>query len=137
MANVLYSKAKEAFLSGNIDLINDNLKVLLIDTNDYTPNFTTDEFKSTIDAAVGAEISVTGNMSSKDVTGGVFDAADTIFLAVSGDISEAVIIYQDTGTPATSRLIAYIDTATGLPVTPNGGNINILWDNGVNKIFAL
>lgn len=28
-------------------------------------------------------------------------------------------------------------TGSGLPVTPNGGNINITWDNGVNKIFKL
>ncbi len=35
------------------------------------------------------------------------------------------------------RLIAYIDTATGMPVTPNGGDITIAWDNGANKIFKL
>jgi hypothetical protein len=34
-------------------------------------------------------------------------------------------------------LIAYIDTATGLPVTPGGGDIDITWDNGSNKIFKL
>lgn len=28
-------------------------------------------------------------------------------------------------------------TGAGLPVTPNGGNISIAWDNGANKIFAL
>lgn len=28
-------------------------------------------------------------------------------------------------------------TASGLPVTPNGGNITITWDTGVNKIFKL
>ena len=38
---------------------------------------------------------------------------------------------------STSQLVAYIDTATGLPVTPNGGNIQIVWDTGANKIFAL
>ena len=39
------------------------------------------------------------------------------------------MIYIDTGVAGTSRLIAYIDTGvTGLPVTPNGGDINITWD---------
>jgi hypothetical protein len=47
------------------------------------------------------------------------------------------VIYKDTGTAATSPLIAYIDTATGLPVTPNGGDITVTWDNGSNKIFKL
>ena len=28
-------------------------------------------------------------------------------------------------------------TGSGLPVTPNGGNIVIAWDNGANKIFKL
>jgi len=34
-------------------------------------------------------------------------------------------------------LIAFIDTATNLPVTPNGGDIIVAWDNGANKIFKL
>ena len=39
------------------------------------------------------------------------------------------MIYIDTGVAGTSRLIAYIDTGVaGLPVTPNGGDINITWD---------
>ena len=47
------------------------------------------------------------------------------------------MIYRDTGTEATSPLIAYIDTATGLPITPNGGDIIVVWDDGANKIFRL
>lgn len=39
------------------------------------------------------------------------------------------MVYIDTGVAGTLRLIAYIDTGvTGLPVTPNGGDINITWD---------
>jgi LysM repeat protein len=30
-----------------------------------------------------------------------------------------------------------VATGAGLPVTPNGGNIVIAWDNGANKIFKL
>ena len=59
---------------------------------------------------------------------------------VTGDPCEALIIYKHTGTDATSRLIAYIDTVTGpaaLSVTPNGGDITIVFDNGANKIFKL
>jgi len=65
------------------------------------------------------------------------DAADVTYTAVTGDPSEAVVVYKDTGVEGTSQLIAYIDTATGLPVTPNGGDITIQWDNGINKIFKL
>jgi hypothetical protein len=42
----------------------------------------------------------------------------------------------DTGTAATSPLVAYIDTGvTGLPVTPNGGNITVTWN--ASGIFQL
>ena len=36
-----------------------------------------------------------------------------------------IVIYKDTGTEATSPLLAMIDTATGLPITPNGGDKRI------------
>jgi hypothetical protein len=35
------------------------------------------------------------------------------------------------------RLIAWIDTGTNIPVVPNGGDVNITWDSGANKIFKL
>ena len=50
---------------------------------------------------------------------------------------EALVIYKDTGNTATSNLIAYIDTGTGLPFTTNGADVDIVFDSGSNKIFAL
>ncbi len=50
---------------------------------------------------------------------------------------EAMILFKDTGVESTSRLIAYMDTAVGLPTTPNGSDINVVFDNGANKIFKL
>ena len=149
-------------------------------------------------------------LGSKTVTGGVADAADTTFTAITGASVEAIAILQDTGTPSTSRMIGLITgkfivtantqaaaaatailveplpyaiptatvlafsngasatmsalanagdrtiavtslaaivtagaralapiTASGLPVTPNGGNIVVTWDNGANRIFKL
>ena len=48
MANFVYKKAKEAFLNGDIDVINDQLKILLLKTSEYTPNQNSDEFVSDI-----------------------------------------------------------------------------------------
>ena len=76
-------------------------------------------------------------MAGKATTGGAADANDVTFAAVAGASIEAIIIYVDSGTEATSPLIAYIDTATGLPITPNGGDIIVTWDNGTNKIFKV
>jgi hypothetical protein len=134
MANVLYAKAKEKFLSGSIDLTSNDIKVVLVDTADYTYS-SSHEYLS--DVAAGGRVATSSNLGSKTVTNGVFDAADVTFSTVSGDVSEALIIYKDSGVAATSPLIAYIDTATGLPVTPNGTNIPLAWDNGASRIFAL
>lgn len=135
MANALYDKGREKFLTGAISWSSDDIKVVLVDAADYTVSISTHEFLS--DITSGGRVATSGNLSSKTTTAGVADAADVTFSAVTGDVSEALVIYKDTGSAATSPLIAYIDTATGLPVTPNGGDITVAWDSGSNKIFKL
>lgn len=135
MANALYDKGRQAFLDGDIDWSNDTIKLLLVDAADYTVNISTHDFHN--DVTSGGIVATSSAFGSKTSTNGVADAADVTLTAVTGDPSECIIIYKDTGSSATSPLIAYIDTATGLPVTPNGGDITITWDNGSNKIFKL
>lgn len=157
-----------------------------------------------------AVIGTPQTLASKTVAGGVADAADPTFTAVTGNTVEALALYKDTGTESTSRMIAFLDgkhkvtcntqaaasatsiavepldagiasgqvlvfsngasatlsgaasagdrslavsalaaiitagsfaaanaTGSGLPVTPNGGNINVTFDSGVNRIFKL
>ena len=135
MVNALYDKGREGFLGGDIDWDGDDIKCVLVDTNDYTPNLATDDTLS--DIPVAARVATSGNLTSKTITAGVADAADVTFSAVTGDPCEALVIYKDTGDPATSRLIARIDTATGLPVTPDGSDVTVTWDGGANRIFRL
>ena len=135
MSNALYDLGREKFLKGEIDWADDDIKCVLVDTDDYTVNLATDEFLDVISA--GARVATSGNLASKTTTAGVADAADVTLSTVTGDQSEALVIYKDTGVAGTSPLIAYIDTATGLPVTPSGGDITIEWDSGANKIFKL
>jgi hypothetical protein len=132
MANTLYDKGRQKFLEGSIAFASDTIKVALVDTGTYTFS-QTHEFYSSVSGVVGTP----QTLASKTTTSGVADAADVTFTAVTGASAEALIIYKDTGSTATSPLIAYIDTATGLPVTPNSGDINIIWDSGANKIFKL
>jgi len=124
MASAIYPKAKEALWSGAINIPSDAIRAVLIDTGTYTYNSAHD-FYNDLSGVVGAESSA---FSSKTVTNGVFDAADITFSAVTGATVEAIVIFQDTGNVATDRLIAYIDTATGLPVQPNGGDIVVTWN---------
>ena len=135
MSNQLYDKGREAFLKGDIDWLNDDIKVILVDTADYTVDLATHDNLDDVPSA--ARVATSGALTGRTVTGGVADAADVTFSSVTGDQSEALIIYKDTGTESTSRLIAYIDSATGLPVTPNGGDISVVFDNGSNRIFKL
>lgn len=130
MANVLYPLFKQGLLSPGLDLSTLTLKTVLVDTGAYTYS-AAHQFLSSVPS--GARVGAPQTLGSKTVALGVFDAADVAFPNVpvgtgSGTALEAVLLYVDTGTEATSRLIALIDTATGLPVTPNGGNISVTWD---------
>lgn len=126
MANYIYDKACSGLWGADIAWDTDNIKAVLVDTADYTADKVNDEFLS--DIPVAARVATSGNLTSKTITGRVVDAADVVLTAVSGDVSEAVVIYQDSGVATTSRLIIFADTATGLPVTPNGTDITIRWN---------
>jgi phage tail sheath gpL-like len=134
MANTVYSLYKQQILgAGGINLTSDTIKVALI-TASYTPNYATDQYYSICSANV---VGTPQQITSPSVTGGVFNGAGVTFSSVSGSQVTQMVIYKDTGTASTSPLIANINVSTGLPVTPNGGNITISWDTGANKIFAL
>ena len=133
MANALYPTAKEAFLNGAINMSANTITLALIDTGVYTYS-TAHQYRS--DVSNSAVIS-TATLSNKTITSGVFDADDATFTSVSGANCEALIIFADTGVQGTSRLIAYIDSATGLPILPNGGDITVAFSSGANKIFSL
>jgi hypothetical protein len=135
MANALYTKAKQGLIDGSIDLDTDTIKVVLVDGADYTPNMATHQYLSSIPAA--GRVATSGDLASKMVTDGVFDAADVVLSAVTGDQFEYLVLYKHTGAEATSPLILLIDTATGLPCTPTGANVTIQWSSGANRIFAL
>ena len=135
MANTLYDSARQGFLEAQINWLTDTMKVLLVDSGAYTPNVSTHQFLA--DIPISSRIAGPVTLTAKTTTGGAADAADVTFTSVSGASIDMIVIYKDTGTEATSPLIAMIDTATGLPITPNGGDIIVTWDNGVNKIFKV
>lgn len=138
MANTLYDKARESFLGQNppIDWDTDNIKAALVRSYTYSASH---QYLSDITGGGGGTIAATSaNLASKTVTSGVADAADITFTAVpTGTACAHIILYKDTGTSTTSPLIGCIDTATNLPVTPNGADIAIAWDSGASKIMKL
>lgn len=120
MANALYPIFKQRLLNKELDLDTDTINAILIDSADYTYDNAHDDLA---DVAAGAQVS-TAALASLTIALGVFDAADFSWTTVTGDQSEAIILVDDTH--ASDALIAFYDTGiTGMPVTPNGGNINV------------
>lgn len=113
----------------------DTIKVAAVDkTADYTYS-AAHQFKSSVTSYAAT---TDQTLSNKATTTGLFDADDITFSAVSQSSTKtigALVIYKDTGTAATSPLIAYIDGFTA--ITPNGGDVAVSWDSGTNRVFQL
>lgn len=125
MANQIYGKTRQKFLTGGLNWLSGNTKAVLVDTGVYTPNMDTDEFLS--DIPVGARVATSGNLVNKTAVLGAADADDITITGVTGATVEALVLYVDTGTEATSSLILMWDTASGLVLTPNGGDVVLQW----------
>jgi len=132
MANAIYPKYKEGVIQAAANTsLTGTVKVVLVDTGTYTYS-ASHQFLSSLTGTVGTA----QTLGTKTYTNGAFDAADVTFTAVSGASVEAMVIYIDTGVAGTSPLVAYIDTvSSGLPVTPNGGDITVTWN--ASGIFTI
>ena len=133
MANAMYPLYKQALLDGsaNTDINDLTVKVALVDTGVYTYS-AAHEFLTSLTGVVGTAQTI----AATTVANGLFDGDNVTYSTVTGNSVEALVIYIDTTVAATSRLVAYIDNGvTGLPVTPNGGDITVTWS--VSGIFQL
>ncbi len=135
MANAIYPKYKEAVIqaAANSSLAG-TVKVALVDTGTYA-YAATHEFFSSLTGVVGTPQTLAG---TKSYTDGKFSVTGSVtFSAVTGASVEALVYYIDTGTAGSSRLVAFVDTGqTGLPVTPNGGDITVNFDQ-TNGVFTI
>lgn len=142
MANALFDPGREGFLLGEIDWDTATIKTALVRSYTFSAAH---KFVSDVTGAGGVLVATSAAMGSKTGTNGVADAADVTHTAVAaGAAITSMIIFQSSAVgggadvaASAQRLIGFIDTATGLPVTPNGGDIVITWDNGANRIFKL
>lgn len=124
MANAIFAAGREGFAQAAVNWNSDTIHVTAIDLADDTISLSTDDFYN--DIAAAARIA-NAALATKTSVAGVLDAADTTLTSVTGDQFEALIIWKNTGTESTSRLLIYIDSGTGLPLTPNTGNVLIQW----------
>lgn len=132
MANTVQPSFKEYMLGLALD---GTVKFQLIDTALYSYS-ASHAFLSSVPA--GARVGAPVTLTSKTFTDGVFDAADPAFSGLIGAPSiEAGWVYIETGDEATSRLVEWIDTATGLPIAAGATGGTFAWSNGASKIFAV
>jgi hypothetical protein len=103
------------------------VKCRLMRVSAYTVN-QAHQFASSLPAAIVTDVTLgskTANGAGADP--GCLDAADATFTAVpAGAAIDCLAVFKDTGTPATSNLLFYID---GFTVTPNGGDITVQWQS--------
>lgn len=143
MASALFDAGREGFLAGEIDYDTATIKVALVRAYTFTAAH---KFVSDLTTA-GGILHASATLTTKTVTAGVADAADTVFTAPAANASgHVLVLYQSSAVSGgadvaatAQRLIAYLDGAnyTGLPVTPNGADITVAWPNDANRIFKL
>ena len=142
MANAVYNHGAKHFLRGNMKWIFDAtptageldlFKTGLVDTADYTFS-QTHEFRDAAGLAAGIEETSAGMTLVDGALDGIGDASDVTFVGTAGDTCEGILLWQEIGSAATDRLVAWWDTAGGLPVTL-GGDVTVQWNaSGVIQI---
>lgn len=104
----------------------DPIKFHLLDTALHTVSLSADIDEADItDTAI--EATSDALTQTYGVLGtGIYDHADFTLVSVSGTVSEEIVYWFDSTVDTTSPLLVRFDTfASGMPVTPNGGNIDV------------
>lgn len=139
MTNWIYGKALEQFATAGVNWSSDTIRWCFYRSTGgggpyYSPNENTDDFfddiPSNTDALpLGTATSNGIALTSKTYALGVLDAADSTASSVTaGEAIQGIVIYKDTGVASTSPLLIKIDSATGLPFTPNNGDADVAWN---------
>jgi hypothetical protein len=110
----------------HVDVVADNIKVALISGYTYT---SANKYLADAVTSGATVIARSANLASKTDTNGTAGAANpTISAVASGHTITGILIYKDTGSDATSPLIAHIDqdqSAVALSLATNGSDITV------------
>jgi hypothetical protein len=136
VANQLYYKGRQALLTGSINWFGtaSTSPAVVLCASEYALDIVAHDNLDDITAGNRVASAVLANTSASD---GVADADDVVFSALTGSKVFDVVIFNWTGTDATSKLIAHIDTGGSLPYVCNGADLTLSWSSGACKIFML
>ena len=117
-----------------IDFDGDNIDASLLDETDsgtITASFVDYDEVDTPTVVATADVTVSS------ITGGIVTLSGAVtFSTVTGDAADFLSVWKNSGTASTSPLAITWDSAsTGLPVTPNGGDITATWTT--NQLVTL
>jgi hypothetical protein len=136
----VFSPGLEGLLKGEIDLDTAVIKASYV--RGYTFN-AANKFVSDVTGA-GGVINGTSAALTMSVVGGVVDAADTTVNTTASAVDHGILLFQSSAVgggadvaASAQRVIAYMDSGTGLPIQPGTAATPITWDNGTNKILKV
>jgi len=129
----LYRIAKEAIFNGKLNWEKDKVRVALVNGEDYLPDL--NNHKSLDDIPHSKIVRITKPLKNKTIKGFVMDADDTWVNAVHGKCIDYLILYRPAFFSSHSMLIMCIGHFPS--IVPNGGDVYIGWDNGIDKICRL
>ena len=117
-----------------IDFDTDNIDASLLDQTD------SGDVTAAIvdyDEVNAATVVATANVGVSTISGGIVTLTGAVtFTSVTGDAADFLSVWKNSGTPATSPMAITFDSAsTGIPVTPNGGDITATWTS--NQLVTL
>lgn len=128
----IYPKGGEKMFSGAINFATDAIKAVSLPSS-YTYN-AAHEFLADVGTVIGTAVALAG----KSVTGGAFDANDTDLGALAaGSTLGSILLFKDTGSAASSPVLARLTDITGFPLSTSGTNVSVRWSDGSTKIFSL
>lgn len=132
MAAFKYNNYRSESAEGTMVWTAMNVKIALVNSS-YVGD-PTDVYLSEVNGIV----KISGSFTSKTVLDGYARGlCPEILLFRDGAEITGVVLFDDTGDPNTSKLIAYIDDGTGLPFTPVGFDYTIAYDASLGGWFRL
>ena len=148
MANAIFDPGREGILDATISIPVAVFKVIPVRSYTFSAAHKFLSDATTAGAVLAVTQALSPTLATKTFTSGVFGAANltpAYAAMTAGAAVPALLIVQSSAVTGgadvaatAARLVAYLDTGTLLPFTPNGGDVNIAWDNtAATKIFKL
>lgn len=128
MADAFYEEFRDGILGGGThaqpDFTTNDIRVALRDEGVTAIDLSTHVDAADVSAAWVGSHTALASLTVGSAGVGAFDHADETYPSLSGATVESLDYFDyETAVEGTSPLIANLDSWTGLPLTPNGGDV--------------